>query len=149
MADRRRVLQTGALAAAAVLGVGACGRSDNPEPDTEIAPDEQQSDELALIAAYDAALATAAPGGQRTLRRIRDEHVAHLAALGWPESPPSPSESATPDVRVVRRDLVRAERSAARSRARSAMDAADVDQAQILALIAASEAQHVVALEDL
>lgn len=147
MADRRRVLQAGALAAVGVMGIGGCGPSDDPEPGPRATPDEQQSDELVLIAAYDAALASAGPTEQRRYRRIRDEHVAHLVALGWTEPPPPAPISSPPPSPT--RDLIRAERSAARSRQRAAMDAADVDQAQILALIAASEAQHVVTLEAL
>jgi hypothetical protein len=43
--------------------------------------------------------------------------------------------------------LQNAERKAARSRTRAAATAGDAERAQILALIAASEAQHVVTLD--
>ncbi len=97
---------------------------------------------MALIAAYDAALAAGAKSPDR-LAKIRDEHVAHLKALGW-DQPPAPTVQPRPSGRKA---LVRAERRAARARARAAAVSEDSERAQILALIAASEAQHVVTLE--
>jgi hypothetical protein len=151
MADRRRVLQAGAIVALAALGGAGCDRSDAPMPEPEeTGPDEQQADELALIAAYDDALANAGPAARREYLRIRSEHVAHLLALGWEQPVPSPSpETTAPAVSGARRRLARAERFAARSRREAAVIAGDAEQAQILALIAASEAQHVDALEKL
>lgn len=137
MAERRHVLQVAAVTA---LGLGilpACGRDEGAAP-APSAPDAQQADELALIAAYDAALQDATGPQRDVLRQFRDEHVAHLTALGWrglpsarpSQAPPTPSQ------------LIRAERRAARDRTAAARSAQDPQSAQVLALIAASEAQH-------
>jgi hypothetical protein len=142
MTERRQVLQITGLAVLGLLTVPACGdrAADPPAPPT---PDAQQAEEAALIAAYDAALPTAAPADRETLQRIRDEHVAHLAALGWQGAPPVQ----TPPTRVTRAQLLRAERRATRGRSRAAAADPDPQRAQVLALIAASEAQHVATLE--
>lgn len=143
MTDRRRVLQAG-LVCAAVLTLPACSSDPTDPPDSPPVPDPDQADELALIAAYDRALTTAGAQLEARLRPIREEHLAHLRALGW-DQPPSSPQAATG--RVGRRALLAAERQAARSRTRAAALAEDAERAQILALIAASEAQHVVTLE--
>ena len=62
---------------------------------------------------------------------------------------PSPLASAPRTFTPGRRALRRAEAAASRARARAAVTATDAEQAQILALIAASEAQHVVTLDAL
>lgn len=144
MTDRRQVLQVAVLAAAGVLVLPGCS-SDEATPEIAPTPDTQQADELALIAAYDAALATAGPKEAVVFQALRDEHAAHVRALGWQEQPPT---SVDPEP-VGRAALLRAERAAARQRADAARDATDAELAQILALIAASEAQHVVTLEAL
>ena len=149
MTDRRRVLQVGGLTATGIVVLPACG-SGPAGPGTEqeesappAQPDAQQSEELALIAAYDAALAGAGPARRTLYERIRDEHAAHLRALGWSAAPSaSPSQADPP----TRRALRRAERAAARRHTRAAVQDPDPERAQILALIAASEAQHIVAL---
>lgn len=141
MTDRRQVLQAAVLAAAGMAILPGCSTQDGPTapPPT---PDPAQADELALISAYDAALVTAKPADQARLQTIRDEHVAHLRALGW-EDLPAPSASGS---RTTTAQLIRAERRAARVRTQAARDATDADEAQLLALIAASEYQHVVTL---
>lgn len=144
MTDRRQVLQAAVLAATGVLVLPGCS-SDDQTPDAAAVPDPQQADELALIAAYDAALATAGPKQAAVFQALRDEHEAHARALGWTQVP-APSPSPEP---VGRAALLRAERAAARQRADGARDASEPELAQILALIAASEAQHVVTLEAL
>jgi hypothetical protein len=140
MTDRRQVLQAAVLAAAGMALLPGCSTQDGPTapPPT---PDPAQADELALISAYDAALVTAKPADQARLRTIRDEHVAHLRALGW-EDLPAPSASGS----RTKAQLIRAERRAARVRTQAARDATDAEEAQLLALIAASEYQHVVTL---
>lgn len=146
MVDRRRVLQIAAVSAAG-LSLPACRGTTpiiGPAPSPS-APDQQQSDELALIAAYDAAIAAAGRKSRAVYQRLRDEHAAHLSALGWDDQAPSPTPAAPP----TRRRLVRAERRAMRLRTTGAQQATDPDQAQLLALIAASEAQHIVTLEGL
>lgn len=144
MIDRRRVLQLGALAALTTTVLPACGTDEQGQPAPQPTPDPQQADELALIAAYDAALLSAGPRATVVYQRLRDEHVEHLVALGWQQPPPAPV-----DANVSRRVLIRAERRASRIRIDAAATSPDADQAQILALIAASEAQHVVDLEAL
>ncbi len=141
MTDRRSVLQVG-LVCGALMALPACSSDPAAPPEDPPVPDPEQADEIALIAAYDAALAAGAKSPER-LQKIRDEHVAHLRALGW-EQPPTPTAGSGPTGRKV---LVRAERRASRARARAAAVTEDSERAQILALIAASEAQHVVTLE--
>ncbi len=144
MTDRRQVLQVAVLAAAGVLVLPACS-TDDPAPDVSATPDPQQANELALIAAYDAALLSAGPKQTAVFQALRDEHAAHARALGWTDIPaPTTSQES-----VGRAALLRAERAAARQRADGARDAGDTELAQVLALIAASEAQHVVTLEAL
>lgn len=146
MIDRRRVLQLGALATLTTTVLPGCGTDEQVPPEPEPTPDSQQADELALIAAYDAALASAGPRATTVYQRLRDEHVEHLAALGWQQPPPAPVPE---DANTTRSDLIRAERRAARIRTSAADATPDAEQAQILALIAASEAQHVVDLGEL
>ena len=101
----------------------------------------QQADEAALIALYDAALVTATATERELWQHIRDEHAAHLAALGWQgDLAAATPASATPAA------LRQAERRATRVRAQAARSEPDAQRAQVLALIAASEAQHAVAL---
>lgn len=143
MTDRRLVLQVGAASVLGLTVLPACSR-ESEQPAAPPTPDAQQADEAALIAMYDAALA-AAPAAQSVLwQQLRDEHAAHLAALGWEGAPPSSSAAAVP---MNRSFLAKAERRAMRMRTVAAREAQDAEQAQILALIAASEAQHAVALD--
>lgn len=147
MTDRRHVLQAGVLATVTLVALPACTREPEPSPATPApTPDGQQAAEIELIAAYDAALATAGGAARTQYQRIREEHAAHLRALGWGGDPASrPTASASPGRRALRR----AEAAASRTRARAAIAATDPEQAQILALIAASEAQHVATLDAL
>ena len=146
MTDRRQVLQAGALAAATLVALPACTSEQAPSPAPTPTPDEQQAAEIALIAAYDAALASTGNAVRAQYQRIRDDHAAHLRALGWTDVPTAgPSPSQPPGRRALRR----AEVAASRARTRAAIASADAEQAQILALIAASEAQHVVILDAL
>lgn len=137
--DRRQVLQLAVLVAG-VAALPACGSGDDsPSQEPSATPDAQQSLELTLIAAYDAALPLARPNQAAVYQRIRDEHAEHLRALGW--STTSPTNSSAQE--VGRKDLLRAERRAARQHSLAARDTADPDRAQLLALIAASESQHI------
>ena len=134
----------GALAGLALVAAPACSDdSSPPENQAPPTPDPQQSEELALIAAYDAALVSVAESRREVYQRIRDEHAAHLRALGW-EADPSPAASPAPA--ASRRDLRRAEVAAARSHAAAAVSDSDAERAQLLALIAASESQHAATL---
>lgn len=145
MTNRRQLLQIAALSAFGAPVVAACGSDFLPVPRPAATPDAQQSDEIALVLAYDAALREAPEQLRPLYQRIRDEHAAHLRALGWSDPAPSPSAPAeTPN----RAQLLRAERAALRRHSQGARTTTDSEQAQILALIAASEAQHVVDLEN-
>lgn len=144
MTDRRQFLQVGLVAVAGVAVLPGCSSEEAPDEAQPAVPDAQQADELALIAAYDAAIAA---GGKNVeaLTIIRSEHAEHLRALGWQAAAASTSPEPSPGKAA----LLRAERRAARLRADGARDSADTDQAQMLALIAASESQHVALLESL
>lgn len=143
MTDRRQVLQLAAASAVGLTVLPGCSR-ETPTPSVPPTPDAQQSDEAALIALYDAALGLAPPAQTAVLQQIRDEHVAHLAALGWEGAPPT---SSPPAVSFTVAGLARAERRAMRQRTQAARASQDAQMAQVLALIAASEAQHAVILE--
>lgn len=143
MTDRRVVLQVAAVSVLGLTALPACSRSPE-DPAAPAAPDPQQADEAALIALYDAALGVATPAQAAVWQPIRDAHAAHLAALGWQGAPPSSSPAA---VGFKRSDLAKAERAAMRMRTVGAREAQDAEQAQILALIAASEAQHAAVLD--
>lgn len=136
MARRRDILH-GAAAVVALTALPGCATQEQPSPAAP-APDPQQAQELRLIAAYDAALALADGTHSEVLREIRDAHIAHLSALGWSGPASELPSSFTPTVAR----LQRAERKAARDREVAARRAEDAERAQILALIAASEAQH-------
>ena len=143
MTDRRHVLQMGALAAVALVAAPACSDdADEPGAPPPV-PDAQQAEEITLIAAYDSAITSAGPARAAEYQRIRDEHVAHLRALGW-EATPAPTQSPAPPASL--RALRRAEIGAGRSHAAAAVRETDQERAQLLALIAASESQHAAAL---
>jgi hypothetical protein len=146
MTDRRLILQAGLVAVVGSTLLPGCTSEQAVEEQSPATPDAQQSDELALLAAYDAAIAA---GGKNVevLAVLRQEHAEHLRALGWQTAAASPAGSAEPA--PGKAALLRAERRAARLRADGARDAGDPERAQVLALIAASESQHVVTLESL
>lgn len=144
---RRAVLAGGALlAVSACTGSSGAGRPARPDPDVPLRADAVAR-ERALLASYDALLA-AQPDLAPRLGPLREEHAAHLAALGAEQAPatvpPSgaaPSPAAAPGVAA----LVRAERDAAAAHA-AATAAASPALAAVLAQLAASEASHPVAL---
>lgn len=146
MVDRRTVLQAAGTVTLGLTVLPGCSSEEGADSPPPATPDQQQADELALITAYDLAIAVAGPSVATQYQRIRDEHTAHLRALGWSDAPAAQTPG-TADLK--RRDLIVAERRAGRLRTRGARGADDPDRAQILALIAASEAQHVVTLEGL
>lgn len=122
-------------------GPSAGGTSSGSTSGTSIAADVA-TDEAALIALYDAAIATLPAGDDRLslLTGIRDQHAAHLDALAAPAGAVVPQPLPT-DPDAVLAVLSRAERQAARGRIR-ATEAADGDLARILVFIAASESAH-------
>ncbi|MDQ6649447.1 MAG: ferritin-like domain-containing protein [Actinomycetota bacterium] len=130
-------------------------------PDPDAGPAETaRADEQALLALYDATLATH-PVLSAQLTPIREHHQRHLQALPATGAGPSPSATAqspfpapvpSPGAPVVRPDpvaavraLVEAENAAALRRAADCLVVARA-LAGVLASIAASEAAHAVAL---
>lgn len=156
---RRAVLSAGAVGL-----VAACTRSHRPpsagrpaRPDPDVALTAAAVDrELALLAAYDAALA-ATPALASRLAPLRAEHAEHLSALGSGparKSTPSPATDPAPDAGPggtgprgvqARRSLVTVELAAAAAHAAAALTAS-ARLAAVLASLAASEASHQVAL---
>lgn len=146
---RRGLLAGSALGAAAALA--AC--TDEPGPTSSTGTPEAPgagadagvrasaaADEALLIAAYEAVLAE---GDDPLLRDFRDQHAEHLEALGAaPATAPAMPTALPADVA----GLARLERRAADERRRACASADDPGLARLLALIAASEAQHAVAL---
>jgi hypothetical protein len=143
--SRRRLL----AGAASALTTSACGVHAGQGPAVPSAtPDALEpllTAELALIAQYDAALASHGAA----LRAVRDEHAAHAQALRALLDPrraravPSaaPATGGPPALAA----LASAEKTAAQ-RAAAACLAAPAERAELLASIAASEASHAVVL---
>lgn len=133
------------LVAALAVGVGGCRGAADQAAGRRSAGDRDRAvraravaAERALLAAYDAVLATHPdPGGR--LARVRAEHAAHLAALGGTahlaalgagaSHPPAP-------------DLLSLERRAAADRVTDCLAVADPELARLLASVAACEAAH-------
>lgn len=148
---------------AALLSAGAgllaaCTSKPRPrtapavDPDTALAA-AAVARELALLAAYDEALATS-PALAPRLAALRAEHVEHLRALG--QVPASPGASGTPPASptptsapagraAVLLRLRALERAGADGHAGAAM-AASRRLAPVLASLAASEASHAAVL---
>ena len=157
--SRRAVLSAGAVGLAA-----ACTRSRRPSPGRPARPDPDVAltaaavdRELALLTAYDAALA-ATPALASRLAPLRAEHAEHLLALGaGPAGNPTPASGATTNPALAqprgtgaeggqaRSSLATAERIAAAAHATAALSAS-ARLAALLASLAASEASHQVAL---
>lgn len=144
-----------ALPLAGVAGCSSGPSSDTPSTSTDALPTvpaelaaRVAAEEQALIARYDAALASlesdgaADAGTVRLLTSIRDQHVAHREALGGAGDAPAGTAPST----VTVSGLIDLERAAARSRVRSCVEADDPSLARLLSLIAASEASHLPAL---
>jgi hypothetical protein len=134
---------------ACTQGEDVAAEASTPAPITPGLVDEVSTDEAALIARYDVAIA-AFPDAPvtATLSAIRDQHADHLAALGGsaaPASAPSPPAS----VAAAITDLIGAERAAAKARVDSCVAAGDPELARLLTMIGASEAAHVPALREL
>lgn len=152
----------GLLAAALALPVGlmaACSDSGESAPsstsaasaagssatiDASTLTEEVGADESALIALYDAALSAVPDTDERhtLLAGIREQHVAHLDALGVPATTGAASISLPPDPAALLTALARAENAAARSRIRACEAAPDAALARLLVFIAASESSH-------
>lgn len=160
---------TGALAGLLTPALTACtGDGDEPEgpppPDPDVVAADRAADvERRLLAAYDAALVLAPQLTDRLLP-LRGDHVAHLAALGLPETPeqpptdpsagPTPTPSPAPTVAppplpaepgALLAALAELERRAAAGHGRDAV-LRGRGVGAVLASLSASEASHVVAL---
>ena len=160
--SRRAVLVAGLL-----LPVAGCTRSSAPDaresalpgrpsgtgPATGAPPDAAAAlraaageRERTLLALYDEVL-SAGTAREELVRALREEHAAHLVALGLPSPDPAPApapaaRSRRPD---ARQRLDSAERRAADQHARDAV-AAPRELAAVLAQLAAAEDSHRTAL---
>ncbi|HLZ37238.1 MAG TPA: hypothetical protein VKP64_05670 [Mycobacteriales bacterium] len=133
------------LVAALAVTVGGCrlgsreaaGRRSREDRDAAVRA-RTVAAERALLTAYDAVLATHPdPGGR--LARLREDHAAHLAALGAVVShSPSPGGMSAPPFP----HLLSLERRAAADRVTDCLAASDPDLARLLASVAACEAAH-------
>lgn len=150
---RRAVLSAGAvgLVAACTPARRAPGAVRPARPDPDVALTAAAVDrELALLTAYDAALA-AAPALASRLAPLRAEHAEHLRALGaGPAGNPTASPAPAPAPArgaggQARSSLATAERTAAAAHAAASVTAS-ARLAAVLASLAASEASHQVAL---
>jgi hypothetical protein len=136
---RRTVLLGGAAALTAACTSHRTRSPQPPDPDVALTA-AAVAREQALLAAYDTALAHTPTA---LLTRLRDEHAAHLQALG---GAPGPTQASTPATALVTRaDLVRLERSTGALHAAAALTATR-RLAPLLASLAAAEASHVVVL---
>lgn len=156
---RREGLLALALAGPVALLAGCTNDADEPAEDLASATggadtaSAAAADEAALVARYEAALSEV-PEDRADLREalaeIRDQHRAHLSALGGAdEADATAGAPATAGTSALLASLIEAERAAFRDRVRACVDARDPEQARLLSLIAASEAAHVPALRDL
>ena len=131
---------------------GATPSPTGPSTDPDAAVLETAAaGERDLVAAYDAAMA-AFPELTISLALLREQHLAHAAALG-PGPSPSASGSTAPapaapptSATAALEGLLAAERAAADARTQECGQASGLEAARLLALIAASESSHVEAL---
>ncbi len=155
---RRAILSAGAVGLVAACTPShrppSAGRQARTDPDVALTAAAVDR-ELALLAAYDAALA-ATPALASRLAPLRAEHAEHLIALtagrastptASPATDPAPAQPRGAGPRGVQagRSLMTAERTAAAAHAAAAVTAS-ARLAAVLASLAASEASHQVAL---
>ena len=151
--SRRAVLLTGL-----VVPLAACTRAAAPGP-RPVEPDvalrsAAAGREVALLSAYDRALATASAARAPGLAALRGEHADHLTALGGASpgpdasaaAPAAPAASAAPSPTTA--DLLAAEAAAQAAHA-AGVSAASRALAGVLATLSAAEAAHAVALSAL
>jgi len=137
-----------------VLALAACSSAAVDAPATRDGRDAASAtpsteNEAALIAQYDEVM-TQYPQLAATLAPVRDQHRAHLVALGG--SPTSlaapPTRPRAGSARAAVATLAEAEKQAAQLRLTDCLAATEGPLARTLALIAASEAAHVALLVD-
>lgn len=145
--SRRAVLLTGL-----VVPLAACTRAAAPAP-RPVEPDvalrsAAAGREVALLSAYDRALATASAARAPGLAALRGEHADHLTALGGGSPGPDASAAASAAPSPTMADLLAAE-AAAQTAHGAAVSAASRALAGVLATLSAAEAAHAVALSAL
>lgn len=142
----RRHLLLGALTGVALAAAPGCAAE--PEP-VSLAADpvrlESLGAELDLIATYEASIA-ARPDLAPTLTLILDQHREHAQALEVAQTEAPPPAPRAPGAAVDPNGLRELERRAAGLRAGACVRAGNPELARLLALIGASEAQHVAVL---
>ena len=145
--SRRAVLLTGL-----VVPLAACTRAAAPGP-RPVEPDvalrsAAAGREVALLSAYDRALATASAARAPGLAALRGEHADHLTALGGASPGPGASAPAPAAPSPTTADLLAAEAAAQAAHA-TGVSAASRALAGVLATLSAAEAAHAVALSAL
>ena len=145
--SRRAVLLTGL-----VMPLAACTRAAAPGP-RPVEPDvalrsAAAGREVALLSAYDRALATASAARAPGLAALRGEHADHLTALGGASPGPDASAPAPAAPSPTTADLLAAEAAAQAAHA-AGVPAASRALAGVLATLSAAEAAHAVALSAL
>lgn len=146
--SRRTLLAAGVLAVPTLAACTSVLNAGGGAPPRDPVRRESVSDELALVALYDAAIA-ARPDLTSTLRLIQSQHAEHadtltrgLAQAAAGVSTPSPSPLAGNVLETLRE----AERKAVAARSGATVRTDMGELAGLLALISASEAQHVAML---
>lgn len=146
MPTRRRLLQAASLVP---LGAIAACSSDATSGGSDVDDSVRQqvaTNENDLLARYDATMA-AFPALSDQLQPIRQQHFDHLTSVGGDVVTTGLKEPKVPASQTAAlSELASAERAAATARRASCVSAANADLAWNLALIAASESQHVSAL---
>lgn len=163
--DRRAFLSLGAVVG--VTGLAGCtGRAEPGPPSASPRPSGDDAlrraavdSEAALVALYRDAIAESPGELGAALTVLRDQHVEHGARLRpgsalapTPEAGSSTGTGASEAPRTSRQiltSLLAAERAAVRQRQEACDRAETPDLARVLALVAASEAQHAAVLRDL
>lgn len=143
---RREILALGAAvtAAGAVAGCSSepTATPSAPQPEPRTVPD------LELIALY-AAVRRTYPDLGTALAEIEEQHRAHVAALGEPDTSTELAVTVAATKRAALEQCMVAERRAADLHEAACLNSDDPTLARLLAVIAASEASHVPALERL
>ncbi len=148
----RLVVTRRVVLALPALAIAACA-SDPASPELPQAAINEGSalssaaNEAELIAQYDGYIAQF-PQLAATLSPLRDQHRAHLLALGGPAEAIATAAAATQvaSAQAAVAQLAEAEKLAAQRRLTDCVATTDESVARILTLIAASEASHVAVL---
>jgi hypothetical protein len=146
--NRREVLGLGLTVTAGGF-LAACSSPDPPAAaPTEQTPNLLATPDLELIALY-MAVRSAYPALDASLQTIEEQHRAHLAALGGEVSIEDIDVTVATTSAAAVEQCMLAERRAADIHQAACLRSADPVEVRLLALISASEASHVPALERL